>query len=178
MPKGKRHSAHFKFKVALDAARGVKTFNELAGEYELHPSQISEWKSRLLKEGASVFSPRLAADDRSPAPAGLGGQSQARAAPDAKGGIAGDLSQASDEHRSQRTQGVSVLTAQPGNHEAEPGVECRHHLHPDATRVYVPRSGYGLVQPLCSELAALEHLVRAGSSVGKRLARVLRALQL
>jgi putative transposase len=56
MPKGKRHSAHFKFKVALDAARGVKTLNELAGEYELHPSQISEWKSRLLKEGASVFS--------------------------------------------------------------------------------------------------------------------------
>ena len=56
MPKGKRHSAHFKFKVALDTARGVKTLNELAGEYELHPSQISEWKSRLLKEGASVFS--------------------------------------------------------------------------------------------------------------------------
>ena len=56
MPKGKRHSARFKFKVALDAARGVKTLNELAGEYELHPSQISEWKSRLLKEGASVFS--------------------------------------------------------------------------------------------------------------------------
>jgi len=56
MPKGKRHSAHFKFKVALDAARGVKTLNELAGEYKLHPSQISEWKSRLLKEGASVFS--------------------------------------------------------------------------------------------------------------------------
>jgi transposase-like protein len=56
MPKGKCHSAHFKFKVALDAARGVKTLNELAGEYELHPSQISEWKSRLLKEGASVFS--------------------------------------------------------------------------------------------------------------------------
>jgi hypothetical protein len=42
--------------VALDAARGIKTLNELAGEYELHPSQISEWKSRLLKEGASVFS--------------------------------------------------------------------------------------------------------------------------
>ena len=56
MPKGERHSAHFKFKVALDAAKGVKTLNELAGEYELHPSQISEWKSRLLKEGASVFS--------------------------------------------------------------------------------------------------------------------------
>ena len=56
MPKGKRHNAQFKFQVALDAAKGAKTLNELAGQYELHPSQISEWKSRLLKEGASVFS--------------------------------------------------------------------------------------------------------------------------
>ena len=56
MPKGKRHSAQFKFRVALDAAKGTKTLNELAGQYELHPSQISQWKSQLLKEGACVFS--------------------------------------------------------------------------------------------------------------------------
>jgi transposase-like protein len=55
MPKGKRHSARFKFQVALEAAKGTKTLNELASQYELHPSQISEWKSQLLKEGASVF---------------------------------------------------------------------------------------------------------------------------
>jgi hypothetical protein len=29
MPKGKRHSAQFKFQVALDAAKGIKTLNEL-----------------------------------------------------------------------------------------------------------------------------------------------------
>jgi transposase-like protein len=56
MSKGKRHGAQFKFQVALDAAKGTKTLNELASRYELHPSQISEWKSQLLKEGASVFS--------------------------------------------------------------------------------------------------------------------------
>ena len=56
MPKGRRHGAQFKFQVALEAAKGTKTLNELAGQYELHPSQISEWKSQLLKEGASVFS--------------------------------------------------------------------------------------------------------------------------
>jgi len=56
MPKGKRHSAQFKFRVALDAAKGTKTLNELAGQYALHPSQISQWKSQLLEEGASVFS--------------------------------------------------------------------------------------------------------------------------
>ena len=56
MPKGKRHSAQFKFKVALEAAKGTRTLNELAGEYGLHPSQISEWKQQLLTEGPSVFS--------------------------------------------------------------------------------------------------------------------------
>jgi transposase-like protein len=56
MPKGKRHGAEFKFKVALEAAKGTRTLNELAGEFALHPSQISEWKSRLLEEGASIFS--------------------------------------------------------------------------------------------------------------------------
>jgi len=56
MPKGKRHSAQFKFKVALEAAKGTRTLNELTGEYGLHPSQISEWKQQLLTEGPSVFS--------------------------------------------------------------------------------------------------------------------------
>jgi transposase-like protein len=58
MPKRKRHSAKFKFKVALEAAKGTKTLSELAQEYQLHPSQISEWKQQLLAEGESVFSTR------------------------------------------------------------------------------------------------------------------------
>jgi putative transposase len=28
----------------------------LSSEYEVHTSQISEWKSQLLKDGASIFS--------------------------------------------------------------------------------------------------------------------------
>ena len=64
MPKGKRHSAQFKFKVALEAARGTKTVSELASAYELHPSQISEWKSQLLRDGASVFSTSVARQQR------------------------------------------------------------------------------------------------------------------
>ena len=56
MPKGKRHSAQFKFKVALEAAKGSRTLGQLASEFELHPSQISEWKHKLLDEGPSVFS--------------------------------------------------------------------------------------------------------------------------
>jgi transposase-like protein len=64
MPKRKRRSAQFKFQVALEAAKGTKTINELAGEYEVHPSQISEWKSQLLKDGASVFSTTTARQQR------------------------------------------------------------------------------------------------------------------
>jgi transposase-like protein len=64
MPKGKRHSAQFKFKVALEAAKGTKTLSELASQYGLHPSQISEWKQQLLQDGPSVFSTQTARQQR------------------------------------------------------------------------------------------------------------------
>ena len=51
----RRFSAEFKFKVALEAAKGTKTINELASEYEVHPSQIGQWKKDLLEDGASLF---------------------------------------------------------------------------------------------------------------------------
>jgi transposase-like protein len=55
MPKGHRRSSQFKFKVALEAAKGTKTLAELSSEFGLHPSQISEWKGQLLEQGASLF---------------------------------------------------------------------------------------------------------------------------
>ncbi len=58
MRKRRRHNARFKFKVVLEAAKGTKTVNKLASEFELHPSQISEWKHRLLDEGSDVFKTR------------------------------------------------------------------------------------------------------------------------
>ena len=64
MSKRKRRSAQFKFTVALEAAKGAKTLNELSGEYEVHSTQISEWKSQLLKEGASIFSTTTARQQR------------------------------------------------------------------------------------------------------------------
>jgi len=54
----KRYSAEFKFKVALEAAKGQKTVNELAGEFGVHPNQISRWKQALLERGVEVFSRR------------------------------------------------------------------------------------------------------------------------
>lgn len=54
--KRKQHSSEFKFKVALEAAKEQKTLSQLGSEYELHPTQISEWKRQLLSGGANVFS--------------------------------------------------------------------------------------------------------------------------
>lgn len=58
MPKSRRrHSAEFKFKVALEAAKGVKTLNEIASEFSVHPNQVSQWKQQLLESGEALFRP-------------------------------------------------------------------------------------------------------------------------
>ena len=53
--KRKQYKAEFKFQVALEAAKGLKTINQLASEHDLHPHQISQWKRQLLEEGATLF---------------------------------------------------------------------------------------------------------------------------
>ena len=58
--KRRQHSNQFKFKVALEATKGVKTLNETASEYNLHPNQVSNWKKQLLEEGSAVFSSNVA----------------------------------------------------------------------------------------------------------------------
>ena len=52
----KKHSAEFKAKVALEAAKEIKTLNELASQYGVHSCQISQWKKQLLDNLAEVFS--------------------------------------------------------------------------------------------------------------------------
>jgi putative transposase len=56
--KRRRFSAAFKAKVALEAVRGRKTTAELAGEYQVHPNQISQWKKQLLESLPEVFGRR------------------------------------------------------------------------------------------------------------------------
>lgn len=48
-------SAEFKARVALEAARGAKTINEIAAEHDLHPVQVGQWKKDLLEGAAAVF---------------------------------------------------------------------------------------------------------------------------
>lgn len=65
MPKSRRrHSAEFKFKVALEAAKGQQTLNEIASSFSLHPNQVSTWKQELLEAGDSLFRQPLATQVR------------------------------------------------------------------------------------------------------------------
>ena len=49
------HSPAFKAQVALAALREDKTMAELCKEFELHASQVIEWKRQLLQGAADVF---------------------------------------------------------------------------------------------------------------------------
>ncbi len=51
----RNHSASFKAKVALEAAKEEKTLAELAAEYGVHANQISAWKRQLLDNLEEVF---------------------------------------------------------------------------------------------------------------------------
>jgi transposase len=53
--KRNQHSAAFKAKVALAALKEVRTIGELAGQFAVHPSQIHQWKRRLLDQAESLF---------------------------------------------------------------------------------------------------------------------------
>jgi len=52
--KRRQHTDQFKFKVALEATKGLKTINEIASEHNLHPNQVRSWKKQLLEEGTTV----------------------------------------------------------------------------------------------------------------------------
>ena len=52
----KRYSSEEKTKVAVEAIKGQKTINELAGEYGVHPTQITQWKKQALEEITTGFS--------------------------------------------------------------------------------------------------------------------------
>jgi transposase-like protein len=51
----KRHSAGFKARVALEAAKQTRTLAELARAFQVHPVQISQWKKQLLDGAESLF---------------------------------------------------------------------------------------------------------------------------
>jgi transposase-like protein len=65
--KRKQYSAQFKFKIALEATRCLKTISQISSEQGVHPNQVSAWKKQLLEEGPTVFANQLAQKERAQA---------------------------------------------------------------------------------------------------------------
>ena len=53
--KRRNHSPEFKAKVAIAALKGNKTLAELAQHFDIHPNQITDWKTQLLERSSVVF---------------------------------------------------------------------------------------------------------------------------
>ena len=51
----RKFTSEFKFKVVLEALSERYTIQELGRKYEIHPTQITNWKSQFLKNGQAVF---------------------------------------------------------------------------------------------------------------------------
>ncbi len=56
--KRKQFTPQFKFKVALEAAGNQKTQGQIASQFGVHPTQISNWKKELLQNGKTLFGKR------------------------------------------------------------------------------------------------------------------------
>ena len=58
----RNHSPAFKAKVAIAAIKGEKTLAELAQQFDVHPNQITQWRSQLLEGATAVFGAGGSAD--------------------------------------------------------------------------------------------------------------------
>jgi transposase-like protein len=60
---GRNHSPAFKARVALEAIRGEKTVAQIAAHHEVHPNQVTTWKTQVLENMAGIFGDERVADD-------------------------------------------------------------------------------------------------------------------
>jgi transposase/putative transposase len=55
--KRRRHDPQFKARVALEALKGIKTIQQIAKDFDIHPVQVSEWKKAMADGAPSLFGP-------------------------------------------------------------------------------------------------------------------------
>ena len=59
MKKKKSHSAAFKYEVSVVAIKGELTQSQISSKYEIHSSQITNWKKQALEAIKQLFSGKL-----------------------------------------------------------------------------------------------------------------------
>ena len=55
MQKRRKSIAEFKWNCALEALRDRDPLHEIAKRYQVHPTQVAEWKKTLVSSAGSVF---------------------------------------------------------------------------------------------------------------------------
>lgn len=65
MKKRRKFTAEFKSKVALEALREQQPIHEIARRYQLHPTQVTDWKKALLGHASAVFESERSKHDES-----------------------------------------------------------------------------------------------------------------
>jgi transposase-like protein len=53
--KRKVHLPEFKAKVGLEALGAMKTVNQIAQDYAVHPMQVRQWKREIQDQAKSLF---------------------------------------------------------------------------------------------------------------------------
>ena len=51
----RKHTSEFKVKVVLESLSERFTIQELGRKYDVHPGQITNWKTQFLKNADTVF---------------------------------------------------------------------------------------------------------------------------
>lgn len=51
----RKFTSEFKVKVVMEALSERYTIQELGRKYEIHPTQITTWKTQFMKNASSVF---------------------------------------------------------------------------------------------------------------------------
>ena len=52
----KTFNKDFKARVAIEAIKGDRTVNQIASEFDVHPTQVNQWKKAPLEGAGDIFS--------------------------------------------------------------------------------------------------------------------------
>jgi transposase-like protein len=53
--KRRQHNPEFKARVGLEALKGIEPVHAIAARYQVHPTQVTQWKKELLEGLPEVF---------------------------------------------------------------------------------------------------------------------------